>query len=35
MFDFLCMTYAIKEWVINACAILSAFIYSSGPEEAQ
>ena len=35
MFDMLCLIYVIKDAVIMQTAVLSAFIYSSGPEEAQ
>ena len=35
MFQLLCLSYEIKAYLINAFAILSAFIYSNDPIEAQ
>ena len=35
MFQILCYTYKLKAYFINASAILSAFIYSNDPIEAQ
>ena len=35
VFDMLCMTYVIRQYVINCIAVMSAFLYTSDPIEAQ
>ena len=35
LFDYLCLIYIVKTWAIDFTAVISAFIYSSDPEEAQ
>jgi hypothetical protein len=35
LFDIMCLIYVLKNWVINAFAVLSAFMYSSDSHEAQ
>lgn len=35
LFDYLCLIYIFKTWVVDMCAVLSVFLSSSDPDEAQ